>query len=329
MSGIRVKFATAEKIRSPRSFIESTLQYESQRSLLGKSLVTTASQIRRLKHLLNLLLQRSLRRQKPNGDTKHDVIEDSLNWGERFQIRRDKNIERLNKIDLLVSQSFRTTEIYHTLGVQEKKLITVHSGLNHLEWIKPKTITSIPPTINIATMNGLAATSKGAYLILDALYKLKEAGLTDQFRLVVMGYVLNDIKDELLQFDNVVYKGVYDVSNLNSLLEEVHVGIVPSIWEEVYGYVGVEFLAKGIPVIGNQLGGIVDYTIDNVTGWLNKASTAEGLTQIITDIIRNPNQILHLNQSILANYRQVVKSMDTYFEKMDEVYRELVQAKQK
>lgn len=334
--GSKCKNCYSKYLINYQHFIGLTLNYERQRSLVLKKLliiiyyklILMYSKLRKVQPLLYFLLPYLFYSIRLNESAK-------LNFGtadnldEMFQKRRDINVERLNKIDLLVAQSFRVGEIYHTLGVQDTKIITAHSNPRHLEYIKPKSMTSISFPINIATINGLASIPKGAYLILDTLHKLKKAGLTRHFRLFVMGSVLDDIKYKLLEFDQIVYKGLYDVADLNKLLEEVHVGIVPSVWEEVYGYVGIEFLAKGIPVIGNQLGGIVDYTANNVTGWLNRANTAEGLAQIITDIIRNPNQILHLNQSIISNYSQIIKSMDKHFEEMDKIYRELIQAKQK
>lgn len=246
-----------------------------------------------------------------------------------FQERRDANIARLNKIDLLVTQSFRSAEIYQKLGTQANKITTVQSNPKHIDYLKPKKMTSVRGPINFATLNGCASVEKGVDLILDALRKLRQIGLNSHFKLFVMGDVLESAKSELLQFDNVDYKGPYNVTNLDNLLSGMHVGIIPSVWEEVYGYVGIEFLAKGIPVIGNSLGGIVDYTVDNVTGWLNRANTADGLAQIMADIIYNPSQILDLNRSIISNYHQSIKSMDGHFEEMDKIYKDLIQAKQK
>ena len=48
-------------------------------------------------------------------------------------------------------------------------------------------------------------------------------------------------------------------AELDAILDEVDVGLMPSVWEEAYGYAGVEFLAKGIPVIANAIGGMPDY----------------------------------------------------------------------
>lgn len=241
-----------------------------------------------------------------------------------FQERRKLNIERLNKIDLLISQSYRTSEIYQTLGIKSHNVTTIHSIPIHINYIKPKIIENVLYPINFTTANSFSSVEKGSCLILETLHILKQRGLDSKFRLFVTGNVLDSTKNELLQFDNVVCKGFYNVNDLNHLLEGMHVGIVPSVWEEVYGYVGVEFLAKGIPIIGNSLGGIVDYTISNVTGWLNTANTAEGLAQIMTDIIDNPNQILELNKKVITNYNQIIKQMNINFEEMDKIYRNVI-----
>ncbi len=78
------------------------------------------------------------------------------------------------------------------------------------------------------------------------------------------------------------------MSELDSVLDDVDVGIVPSIWEEAYGFVGPEFLAKGIPVIANAIGGMPEYTRDGETGWLNRSCSALELARIMGDISRKP-----------------------------------------
>ena len=109
-----------------------------------------------------------------------------------------------------------------------------------------------------------------------------------------------------LLFFEVRWHGLYHRAALDEILDRVQVGIVPSLCEEVYGYVGVEFLAKGIPVIGNRRGGIVDYTIDGQTGWLNKSCTAGELADIMEKIIKEPASILPVNRWILAHRDSVI-----------------------
>lgn len=88
---------------------------------------------------------------------------------------------------------------------------------------------------------------------------LDEAGLS--YRLTVFGHVEPRLGTRLLRSPAVVLHGSYEASDLDRILDDVHVGLVPSVWEEAYAYVGVEFLAKGIPVLGSRIGGIPDYVV--------------------------------------------------------------------
>ncbi len=114
------------------------------------------------------------------------------------------------------------------------------------------------------------------------------------------------------------------MENLNYILEKADVGIIPSIWEEAYGLVGIELLAKGIPVIGNKRGGIVEYTIDNYTGWINKSATAQELVNIIEKIIKNPGTISELNENILENRYKIMKTMEQHFQETKEIYHKVI-----
>ncbi len=243
---------------------------------------------------------------------------------EKYQKRRDLNIERLSKIDLLVATSSRVAQIYTELGVKPENIITLNLTLKSLTTIQPKLMKAPINRVNFVTLNGCATTKKGAHLIMDALYKLKSLGLTDRFKFFILGNMMSSLKEEFLGFDNVVCLGPYDRFDLEKLLEGMHVGIVPSIMEEAYGFVGVELLAKGIPVIGNNLGGIVDYTKEGYTGWINVINTADGLAKIMTDIISYPEQILHLNKNILQNHETIIKPIGGHMEEMNELYKTLL-----
>ena len=144
-----------------------------------------------------------------------------------------------------------------------------------------------------------------------------------RFKFLIYGWLHGEIRNEVLSSENVIYKGVYNVKNLNSLLKDVHVGIVPSIWEECYGFVGIEFLAKGIPVIGNNRGGIPDYVIDGQTGWLNQSVSAQELAKIMIDIIERPGQITELNRHLISNRPRYIKTMASHFFEMEKIYQSL------
>ncbi len=118
--------------------------------------------------------------------------------------------------------------------------------------------------------------------------------------------------------------GPYWPHELDTVLGEVDVGIVPSVWEEAYAYAGVELLAKGIPVIGNAIGGIVDYVREGETGWLNHPCSADGLARIMRDIAEQPGQIATLNGRIRAARAEIVMPLARHAAQMDEIYREAI-----
>ncbi len=247
-----------------------------------------------------------------------------------FYLRREKNIERLRKIDLLIAQSRKVEEIYrnylklYEFNDKNKKIITLHLTVPHISDIKPKKIDKIDFPIKFATLNGCASIPKGAYIMLETIKLLHRKGLSNYFEFHIFGGILEKIKKVILSFKNVKYHGIYKVSELNELLENIDVGIIPSVWEEAYGYVGIEFLAKGIPIIGNNKGGIVDYTIDGFTGFVNYDNTAEGLANIMTKIISEPDIIRELNAKITENRDKIIKTMEQHFYELDEIYRDII-----
>lgn len=237
-----------------------------------------------------------------------------------YQKRRNINIERLKKIDLLISISYKVEEIYRNF-TGTNKIVTLHSTVKHLELINPKTL-NIKIPIKFATLAGCSTVPKGSEIIKEAIEKLNKKGFNSSFELHIWGGLDNNIK-KILNFDNVCYHGNYAVENLDDILNDVDVGIMPSMWEEAYGFTGIEFLAKGIPVIGNKRGGIVDYVITDKTGWLNKTASSEELASIMEYLIEDPEKITNINRKIIKN-KKLIKSMDTHFNEINQIYLNLI-----
>lgn len=238
-----------------------------------------------------------------------------------YQRRREVNVERLNRVDLLIAMSTRVAEIYALLGVESDRLRTVQLTLGHIETLTPRTVEPGTP-VKFGTLNALSAESKGARLLIDAARAVSDEA-PGAFRLLVHGHVADHLRPEAEAVEAIELCGPYWPDQVDSLLDGIDVGLVPSIWEEAYGYVGVEFLAKGIPVIANAIGGITDYTRDGETGWLNRSLTSEELARIMLDIVRRPEQVTELGGWIRANRDSIVKTLARHADEMDAIYGEL------
>jgi glycosyltransferase involved in cell wall biosynthesis len=243
-----------------------------------------------------------------------------------FQRRRDVNLARLNRADRLIAMSHRVAEIYSLLGVEPGRLSTLRLTLPHIERLRPRRAEGRRP-VTFATLGGLESDAKGARRLLDAVRSLSGAAPTGSFRLLAFGYCDPDVAREVMQVEGVALRGPYDPEQLNDLLEVVDVGIMPSVWEEAYGYAGVEFLAKGIPVIANAIGGIVEYVTPGRTGWLNRSRSSDELAQIMVDVIENPGHVVELNGNLRAERDSLVKPLARHVDEMDAIYDEALAAR--
>jgi glycosyltransferase involved in cell wall biosynthesis len=241
-----------------------------------------------------------------------------------FQNRRDVNVERLNRVDRLIAISDRVAEIYSLLGVDRSKISTVYLTLSRIERMRPRTSEGTGP-LTFATIAGLSSRPKGSRVLVEAVRLVSDSVPAGSFRLIVLGPIDPAVAAELEQLKAIEVGpiGPFSDDQLDAALDEVDVGIVPSIWEEAYGLVGPEFLAKGIPVIANAIGAMPEYTRDGETGWLNHSCSAPGLARIMRGAVEHPEQVAHLNARILAGRDTLIKPMARHGDEIEAVYHEL------
>jgi glycosyltransferase involved in cell wall biosynthesis len=237
-----------------------------------------------------------------------------------YDERRAVNVARLSRLQL-VAMSNRVAEIYRNAGVDPAAVQVLHLTLEHIDDLRPRRIDAVEGPVRFATLAGCASPQKGSDVVLRAVELLRAGGFTaEDYTLEVRGYVHEPARDALEAAPEVIVGGVYGPEHMNDLLPRWHVGIVPSIWEEAYGYVGVEFLAGGVPVIGNAIGGIPDYCVDGETGWLNRTRDGDGLAAIMASIIRDRAQVPALNARILERRADLVKPFPAHAREIEALY---------
>jgi glycosyltransferase involved in cell wall biosynthesis len=220
-----------------------------------------------------------------------------------FQRRRDVNVERLGRATRVIAMSQRVAEIHVDLGVDPARMQTLPLTLAHLDGLRPREASPGGP-VTFGTLGALESEAKGARLLLAAVAELEATLPPRSFRVVVLGHVDPAFVAEADGLAAVELRGTYPPDRLDALLDEVDVGLMPSIWEEAYGYAGLEFLAKGIPVVANAIGGMPDYTRPGETGWLNRSCSAGELAEIMADVVRRPEQVAELNARLRARVRR-------------------------
>jgi glycosyltransferase involved in cell wall biosynthesis len=235
-----------------------------------------------------------------------------------YQRRRDLNVERLSRVDRLVPQSRRVGEIYAARGVTTDRMTHAPFTLQHIEHLRPRALERPPSPVTFVTLGGCASRTKGSLVIRDAMRALEPSG----FRLVVAGGVEDEVREELEAHPCVELHGLYAPHELDALLDRADVGIVSSTWEEALGYVGLEMLAKGLPLIANPLGGIVEYAREGETAWLNEPCTGAGLAELMEALIADPARVLDLHRRVVAMRDSLITPMATHLDALESIYRE-------
>ena len=66
--------------------------------------------------------------------------------------------------------------------------------------------------------------------------------------------------------------------------------VVPSLWPEPFGLVGIEALAAGRPVVASATGGIEDWLDDGVSGVCVKPGDARELARALDALLADPDR---------------------------------------
>ena len=241
-----------------------------------------------------------------------------------YQKRRDINIKRLRKIDKLVARSKKVEEIYTKYIGENNSLIAINPYLSHIDSIKFRKIKNDINTVKFVTLNGFVSIQKGGELLLNSIACLNSEGYSSMYELYIYGGMSDLFIEKIAHYKNVFYMGTYKENKLDTILNGMHVGIVPSIWEEVFGYVGLELLAKGLPIISNPKGGITDYVINKVNGLINYSNTEEGFVAIMKEFIDNKNLIYDLNKNIAEMWD---RNYEGHYWNIMKAYKDLLELK--
>lgn len=259
---------------------------------------------------------------KPHHAAPRTARRSSLPPPATFQRRREINVERLNGTDRLIAMSTRVAEIYEQLGVGPGRVTTMQLTLAHIDRLTPRS-GSVGDPLTFATLGGGESVAKGSAVLLQAARQLtREIGL-ERYRLLVFGQCEPSFERAIEGLEGVERRSPYRPDQLDELLGEVDVGIMPSIWEEAYGYAGIEFIAKGIPVIANPIGGMGDYVREGQTGWFNRSSSGRALGETMHRLIAEPEQVEEVTRRTREARDVLVVSIAEHAGHVAALYREV------
>lgn len=210
-------------------------------------------------------------------------VDSKLERGYRAFLER--GVEIINReADTVIAVSKRVMEIAQQRGISAHKIKQQYIGTANGVSPKLQRAKEDGAPMCIAFL-GFATPEKGFFFFLDCLELLssKQAKSID---VVVAARCDSATKKRLRRVGNRFhsfkhYDG-YRAESLSEILQPVHLGIVPTLWEDNLPQVALEFAGHGIPVLSSNLGGSKE--IGNCSDFVFTAGSTEDFNNKLCDI---------------------------------------------
>ena len=119
--------------------------------------------------------------------------------------------------------------------------------------------------------------------------------------------------------DRVKFLGWIDNKDLGNYYRKSYIVIIPSIWPEPFGLVGIEAMANGRPVIAFDVGGIKEWLRDGEAGYLLSEINARKLAAKVEYLFQHKE----LAEEMGRKGREIVKknfTPDKYIDKLIKIF---------
>ena len=230
--------------------------------------------------------------------------------------------------DNVVAVSNSTAESYISHGLNKKKVVVVHNGIDTKRFtrlsiednFKNREKLGLKPedfvVINIARMEEVR---KGHNTLLDAANIVVKSYSNCKFLLAGDGNLRNTLQDKVKNFgieNNVIFLGNRaDVVDLLSLSD---IFCLPSDWEGL-PLVIAEAMSCGLPVIATAVNGVPEIVLDKITGYLVQPQNPEQLSNKILELMQNPDLKEKMSAASVKRTNETF-SLDNLIKRLHTIY---------
>ena len=205
-------------------------------------------------------LRRWLRRDRTPGEPM--VVIDPARAAAYREYRETGNRLAAEVFDRVLAVSKRTREVLVARGTPAGKVAVCYIGTAHAERFRTaRKVTEIGETLHLAFLGYMRA-DKGFYFLMQALTALPDTW-TSRIDLTIAAPLHDGGSVEWLRslghrFRSITLHDGYTHAALDRILDGVHLGIVPPLWEDNLPQVAIEIVSRGIPILTSDRGGAAE-----------------------------------------------------------------------
>ncbi|NTV44196.1 MAG: glycosyltransferase family 4 protein [Candidatus Yonathbacteria bacterium] len=198
----------------------------------------------------------------------------------------------LHNVDTIISPSAYIRELIAREGFSS---VYIPNGIRLFSHSPLTQETYSPTVVYVGRLEPL----KGVDILLRAFAKVSVR--FPDARLLVAGdgsdrERLETIATELGILPVVQFLGYVDVDTLVATYVRAAFAVVPSMWMEAFGLVGVEAMSVGRPVIASDVGGVSSWMVDGETGFLVPPGDVAALVAAMTRFFEHPELVLSMGK---------------------------------
>ncbi|MBI4244653.1 MAG: glycosyltransferase [Planctomycetes bacterium] len=228
---------------------------------------------------------------------------------EDFVDRRTHLLASLNKMTFIHCSSSYLMRYLASYGVNKSKLRLIPMTAESLNHVKPKTLCEMKYPVTFGYFGG-ANVNKGIDILIPAFRKLDK----QRARLILSGPGVKKVQVSVGDLNIMINS---NLSNINEIFSKIDVGIVPSVWDETFGIIGIELNNARIPIIGSNIGGIPQWLENGVNGFLTEPGNIDDLTAKMQMFVDDPSLIARFQLKMIP-----WKRMDDHIKEIQALYTE-------
>lgn len=269
------------------------------------------------KGLINKIKKKIISVEKDNvdvADSKKNISSKKINKDSYIELL--KYYEDMYKhIDYFLFNSSLAKEIYDKYIKLNGKVINItHSNIQDNRVIKNYDNNKLK-----ITYLGPYKKYKGFNLLVNVMNEIERDGNKDII-LSTYGDEINNINTN----SNININGKYDYEGLKDIFEKTDLLLVPSIWNETFGFITLEALSYGVPVLlTNKVGSkdlIRKFDEDMIVN-----SVSEDLKRKIIEIYNDRNILKKINKKIVED--DFIFTIDKQYYDIRNLYKKVLEVK--
>lgn len=256
---------------------------------------------RRLKNF-NLVQKARKKTIKKYEENTSSIVEDNNHLNE-YKRLQDFYVQILRQMDIIHFNSYQTKDIFSEFIKVDNSVVMPVMHKNISDHRKKKVFTNQRKLGYL----GPCRSYKGFWALKDILDDLI---LNEKFTLSI--YDNTDLKESYIE-----KHGRYAYHELEGIFDELDVIIVPSICRETFGFIVLEAISYGVPVIVSDNVGAKYIVDDYACGYVYKDEF--DLKKILKQILNGTEKLENWNKNIVENCEMILR-FDEYVKKILYLY---------